>query len=788
MAAPARSVENLGRNLRALIQQLVVETRKANFNRESPATQTLLKNFASQAHTYQIAAKNAGKKLNANQARANLKGNAAAAANAAAVAAAATVENTAGSAVEAAKANATPSALRAGLTKAVAAIRNLTTRKTAVPVATLAPTAERVSLAHTTFNSGKKYFNTQPNSNRVTANKLQAGARKRILGGWNYGANNSRKATFWKEYNALDKNLENMARTRNFTRYIPLGRNTNKNITKYPKYTQFFTNVKNLPGLNTRRNALLIGPLGIRPNHIATFNKSVDDLLKQYNKYKGYEPVGMSAGQLWERTAGHKARLQSNANRTVFKGFANKGPAEYRLAKRNVASNRKAYGTDPEFKKFWNAYNKSEAALKLGAAKAAAVAAANKASVANISVGNATTAAANAARAAAEARTHFNKTNRTTVLRSVRDAANTASKRAQASLAAAKKREEEAAARTAANAKAAAKAAANAQKAEAARVAAEAKAAANKTAKITKLKKNISNARNAANKARQAVNASKAEAAAVKARNLRAQLNNLGADQAAKNVANQQVQEARGHADAAKKAAAQKTFNAELAQFIKVKSYAKPESLATILARMNGLAPIAGIATNNARLLNARNTQRKVAIKYFIQEVWPKTARGGKPGTNNVNRIAGSYGLAPLTNADRAIMNGLIPKTPNKNSIIGWRRLQSSADANYNERVAELKNALGFPTPASAPPPPPPGPIPGSRGASLLEPNKRGRPSTWTINQKFQNAYAKNNQNPANLFVKSNNGTYRKTNNNAGTFINANVYNWVPSAQNFVKR
>ena len=132
MAAPARSVENLGRNLRALIQELVVETRKANFKQNDPATQNLLKRFASQAHTYQVAAKNAGKKLNANQARANLSGN-----NAAAAAAAATVENVAGSAAEAAKANATPSALRARLvamkSKAAAAIRNLRAPKPAAP-------------------------------------------------------------------------------------------------------------------------------------------------------------------------------------------------------------------------------------------------------------------------------------------------------------------------------------------------------------------------------------------------------------------------------------------------------------------------------------------------------------------------------------------------------------------------------------------------------------------------------------------------------------------------------
>ena len=791
MAAPARSVENLGRNLRALIQQLVVETRKPNFNRESPATQTLLKNFASQAHTYQIAAKNAGKKLNANQARANLKGNAAAAANAAAAKAAANVSAAAGSAAEAAKANATPSALRTRLVamknKATAALRNLRAPK---PVATLAPTAERVNLAHTTFNSGKKYFNTQPNSNRVAANKLRAGAKKRILGGWNYGVNNSRKATFWKEYNALDKSLENMARTRNFTRYIPLGRNANKNIKKYPKYTQFFTNVKNLPGLNTRRNALLTQEVG--PLQVNAFGQSIDDLLKQYNKYKGYNNVESSIGNLARRQGGIKGAYMSSANRTVFKGFANKGPEEYRNAKRNVVRNRKAYGTDPEFKKFWANYNKSEAATKLGAAMSNAIAAANKASAINISVANATRYAENAARAAREARTYFNKTNRSSsVYKSHLGTANAASKRAQASLAAAKKREAEAAAKAAAKAAANAKAAA-ATKAAANKAAAEAvKAAANKTAKITKLKKNISNARNAAFRALQAVNASKAEAEAAKAQTLRAQLNNLGTDQAAKKVANTQVQEARGHANAAKKAAANRTFKSELAQFNKVKSYAKPESLAAILKRMEAAAPIAGIAATNSRLTEAREDQHKVAIKFFIQEVWPKTARGGAPGNANVNRIARSYGLTyPLSPEDKNIMRSLIPNNANKNSIIGWKRLERRADGNYTSRRDALRQVLFGPPVAAAPPAPPPptGPLPGSRGAALLEPNKRGRPGAWTINTAFTNAYAKNNQDTSNLYIKRNNGTYRKVNNSSGKFTNANVYNWNAAVKNFAKR
>ena len=758
-------VENLGRNLRALIQELVVETRKNSFKQNDPATQNLLKRFASQAHTYQIAAKNAGKNLTKAAAMENIRGNAKKAVeNAAAAAAAANVSAAAGSAAAAVKVNATPSALRALLNKAAAAIKNLTTRK---PAASNNP-------PHITFNKAENYFKTQPNSNSVAANKQKAGAKKRLLGGWNYGVNNSRTATFWKGYNVLDKNLQNMARTRNFTRYIPLGRNANKNIKKYPKYTQFFTNVKNLPVLNTRRNALLAQEVG--PLQVNAFGQSVDELLKQYNRYKGYEPVTKSYAQLAQHKGSVKGTYMSSANRTVFKGFANKGPAEYRLAKRNAVSNRKAYGTDPEFKKFWNAYNKSDAALKLETAKAAAVSAANMASYANISVLMATTAARDAAAAAAEARAHFNKTNRSTVLKSVRDAANSASKRAQASLAAAKKREAEAAAKVA-----------NAQKAAAAAKVAATKAAANKAAKITKVKNNISKARNATNKARQAVNASKAAAEAAKAQTLRAQLNNLGADQEAKSVANQQVQEARGHANAAKKAAAQKTFDAELAQFIRVKSYAKPESLAAILSRMNDLAPIAGIATNNARLTKAREDQHKVAIKFFIQEVWPKTARGGAPGNANVNRIARSYGLTyPLSPEDKNIMRSLIPNNANKNSIIGWKRLERRPDGNYISRRDALRQVL-FGSPAATAPAPMP--IPGSRGAKLLEPNKRARPQLWTINAEFTNAYAMNNQRNRNLYIKKQNGTYRKVNNpSTGNFTNANVYTWNAAVKNFNKK
>ena len=81
MATPARSVENLRKNLRALIQELVVETRKPTFKPENASTQNLLLRFARQAHKYQVSASN---KLNANQALANIKGNAAAVATAAA--------------------------------------------------------------------------------------------------------------------------------------------------------------------------------------------------------------------------------------------------------------------------------------------------------------------------------------------------------------------------------------------------------------------------------------------------------------------------------------------------------------------------------------------------------------------------------------------------------------------------------------------------------------------------------------------------------------------------------
>ena len=668
--------------------------------------------------------------------------------------------SSAAASVNVTRGNAAPTTKKSFMAGVVGKLSNLKTRLTAPRVkAEAMNVASAISLAarvaarfrrvtgvttgtppHVEFNKAENYFKTQPNSNRVAANKLQAGAKKRLLGGWNYGVNNSRKSTFWKEYNALDKNLENMARTRNFTRYIPLGRNANKNIKKYPKYTQFFTNVKNLPGLNTRRNALLAQQVGILPNQISAFNKSVDDLLKQYNKYKGYEPVGMSAGQLWERTAGHKARLQSTANRTVFKGFANKGPAEYRLAKkRNVASNRKAYGTDPEFKKFWANYNKSEAALKLGAAKAAAVAAANKASVANITVVNATAAAANAARAAAEARTHFNKTNQTTVLRSVRDAANTASKRAQASLAAAKKREAAAAATKAAANAAATKAAANAQKAEENRAKANDAEKAAKVKAIVKALANLLSMRNSAN-----AQAKKGDVEGVtKLKNSANKLkvsvntNNSGANATQRSTAIRLADETAAYIDVAKH------------------------------------------------------------IK-FIQEVWSRTRGSGAGNAWRVKKEVTPAELTQIThtyfiknklnNNNKQKIKNFIPNKPVSGSIIGWQGLLRRPDGNYNNRKKYLKKILNInQTPAAAPPPPPPtGPPPGTRGAgvaSIADPVPRLIPARWMLNTNYK-AYSKNLV--SNIYAKKNtNTTYRKVNNATGKFSNQTNYVWNAADGNF---
>jgi hypothetical protein len=381
---------------------------------------------------------------------------AAAAANAAAAAAAAEVGGAAGAvaaaAGQAANGSSTASGLRTKLAAAKAALRKgLGSKPAALPV-----TGQMLNFSkgpNGKFTQLNKYFNSQPINAQVTANKLKSGAKKGILGKWNYTGGTrgpSSTANFWVAYNIKNKAFQNKLATGNFASYIASGRNATNNIIKYPKYKEFLTLAGGLKNLNAERNKLLQKKLGPGKNNIGIandqikleeFEKSINNLKGKYAEYTGFKPATNSISLLVAKKRNTVSRRSANANRTVFKGFANKGPAEYRLAKRNAVSNRKVYGTDPEFKKFWNAYNTSEAAIKLEEAKARAVAAANKASAVNISVANATTAAANAARAATEARAHFNKTNRSTVLKSVRDAANAASKRAQASLTAAQKRE-----------------------------------------------------------------------------------------------------------------------------------------------------------------------------------------------------------------------------------------------------------------------------------------------------------------------------------------------------------
>ena len=252
-------------------------------------------------------------------------------------------------------------------------------------------------------------------------------------------------------------------------------------------------------------------------------------------------------------------------------------------------------------------------------------------------------------------------------------------------------------------------------------------------------------------------------------------------------IANKAAAEA---AEEAKKADAQKKFNAELKQFNSVKSYAKLGSLNAILGRMASAAKLAGISNTDPKLLTARKNKHEAAIREFIQEIWPMTARGGAPGATNVNRIARKYDIN--LNADKNIMKTYIPNIPTKNSIIGWRSIMRRPDTNYaapGGRRDALRGALGL-LPPPPPPPLPPLPPPPTRSSALLAPNKRGRPATWTINQKFTNAYAKNNQAASNLYILSNNGkTYRKVNNPAtGNFTNTNVYNWNATVKNFTKK
>jgi len=116
MADPEKSIENLRSNLRASIQNLVAATRNEKFSANNPDTQTLLKNFASKAHTYQKRAIAARNKLNGNLARANV----------------ATVASVAGAVAKAANTkNASPARLQAVMRLAAALLAKLKPVKTA---------------------------------------------------------------------------------------------------------------------------------------------------------------------------------------------------------------------------------------------------------------------------------------------------------------------------------------------------------------------------------------------------------------------------------------------------------------------------------------------------------------------------------------------------------------------------------------------------------------------------------------------------------------------------------
>jgi len=702
MTAPARSVENLGRNLRALIQQLVVETRKAKFNPNSPETQNLLKKFASQAHNYQVAARNAGKKFNKAAAEANIKkNNAAAEANAAAAAAAANVGSAAAEATKAARANSTPSALRVRLTalknKAAAAIRNLKTPKPVAPP----PSALNISNVN-------KYFASQPSSAQVNANKRARGATKGVMGRWTYPSTTpftAQVAEFWKKYNTKNKNIENIARTRNFTRYIALGRNTNKNIAKYPKYGQFFKNTTALKNLNAKRNELITRAVASDPASIEGYKKEITNLMNTYRTtYKGYTPANISIQRLNKKSYDVVNQKAKNANRESFARAIAGGLKSYAAAvpSRNLKINRSRYGVrpyPPDFVAFWT----EVAAANLDKAKAKAENAANRAMKNNATVNTATAASVEAKAALAEANLLFKNTNqkRTAVLalQATRDAASgaaqglvltkkrveAAAKAAAAAQAAVNKAKREAEA-------AAVKAAANAQKVEAARVAAAAKAVENRS------------------KANAAEKAAKVKAIAKALANLQSTRNS----------------------------ASRKAKQGDVAEVTKLKNSA------------NRLKTSVNTNTSGANA-NQRNTAIRLAgetaayidvakhVK-FIQEVWSRTRGSGVGNAWRVKKGVTQAELTPiirkyfnknsLSNNNKKKINNLIPvnsSSVKSGSIIGWQGgLIQRRDANYNTRKNYLKQILNInQTPAAAAPPPPP-------AAPPLQPASSGGPTRST--------------------------------------------------------
>ena len=332
------------------------------------------------------------------------------------------------------KVNKSPSKIQQALARVSGAADKIRGRFSRAPIPVFPPNS---NLNLTNVNA---YFKSQPNAAKVNSNKLRSGAKKRMFGGWNYGKPGS-VASFWTEYNAKNKNLESKIKARNFKTYIELGRKANKNIAKYPKHVEFLTKVKNLPGLNARRNALLQKKLGTGVNDIGfgkeqmkfeNFTKSIDDLVKEYDKYRGYTPANISVQTLAKKSISMRNQKFKNANRNTFKRLANKGLAEYLLYKRNAAINRTAY---PEFAKFWNAYNKSEAARRLKAAVEQAEASLGVASRTNLTLEQLTEAVNSVTTSAAEAEEIFktaNKSNKT--VQAMRTRASTAAYRARAIL------------------------------------------------------------------------------------------------------------------------------------------------------------------------------------------------------------------------------------------------------------------------------------------------------------------------------------------------------------------